>query len=157
VSLAALTAALRAEHGIAHAVSCRALGVSQAWFYKWRHGDGSSRRQRRKALAATIGYLFHKHKQTYGSPRITADLRAMGWRVSTNTVAALMREQGLVARHKRRRRGTTKPDRSARKSPDLLRWTCIHGECPVSLWTSTTTPRRRGQRCAWPSRYAAGR
>ncbi len=26
----------RVEHGILHAVSCRALGVSQAWFYKWR-------------------------------------------------------------------------------------------------------------------------
>src|SRR6187200_1860305 len=65
--------------------------------------------------------LFHKRKQTYGSPRITADLREMGWQVSPNTVAALMREQGLVARRKRRRHGTTKPDKSARKAPDLLR------------------------------------
>src|ERR1700687_3697383 len=32
-----------------------------------------------------------------------------------------MAEQGLVARRKRRRRGTTKPDRSARKAPDGLR------------------------------------
>jgi transposase InsO family protein len=45
----------------------------------------------------------------------------MGWRVSTNTVAALMAEQGLVARRKRRRHGTAKPDKSARKAPDLLR------------------------------------
>ena len=74
-----------------------ALGVSQAWFYKWRNGDGSPQRHRRKALAATIAYLFTKHKRTYGSPRITADLRDLGWRVSTNTVAALMAEQGLVA------------------------------------------------------------
>ncbi|WP_328516639.1 IS3 family transposase [Mycobacterium canetti] len=59
-------------------MSCRALGVSQAWFYKWCHSDGSPRRARRKALAATIGYLFAKHKRTYGSPRITADLRDMG-------------------------------------------------------------------------------
>jgi putative transposase len=89
VSLAALIAAQRAEHGIPHVVSCRALGVSQAGFYKWRRGDGSPRRQRRKALAATISYLFHKHKQTYGSPRVTAYLRDMGWQVSPNTVAAL--------------------------------------------------------------------
>jgi transposase len=32
---------------------------------------------------------------------------AMGWQVSKNIVAALMREQGLVARRTRRRRGTT--------------------------------------------------
>jgi putative transposase len=25
----------RTEYGIPHAVSCRALGVSESWFYKW--------------------------------------------------------------------------------------------------------------------------
>lgn len=72
MSLAALIAAQRAKYGIPHAVSCRALGVSQAWFYKWRHGDQSVRRTRRQALSATIAWLFTKHKRTYGSPRICA-------------------------------------------------------------------------------------
>jgi putative transposase len=121
VSLATLIAAQRAEYGIPAAVSCRALGVSQAWFHKWRKGDRSPRRKRRTALAATISYLFTKHNGTYGSPRITADLRALGWRVSPNTVATLMAEQGLVARRKRKRRGTTRADKSARKAPDGLR------------------------------------
>jgi hypothetical protein len=52
----------------------------------------SPRRKRRAALAATIAYLFTRHNATYGSTRITADLRAMGWRVSKNTVAILMAE-----------------------------------------------------------------
>jgi putative transposase len=121
VSLVALIATQRAEHGIPVAVACRALGVSQAWFHKWRKGDRSPRRKRRAALAATIAYLFAKHNDTYGSPRITADLRALGWQVSKNTVAKLMAEQWLVARRKRRRHGTTKPDKSARKAPDRLR------------------------------------
>jgi hypothetical protein len=73
------------------------------------------------ALAAMITYLFVKHKGTYGSPRITTDLQAMGWRVSPNTVPALLPEQGLVARRKHRRRGPTRPDKSARKAPDALR------------------------------------
>jgi putative transposase len=120
VSLATLIAAQRAEHGIPHAVSCRALGVSQAWFYKWRNGDASLRRKRRAALAAVVCYLFSKHHGSYGSPRITADLRDLGWRVSENTVATLLAEQSLVARRKRRRRSTTKPDRLARKAPDAL-------------------------------------
>jgi transposase InsO family protein len=101
-------------------VSCRALGVSPGWFYKWRHGDGSLRRKRRAALAALIRYLFDKHHGSYGSPRITADLRDLGWRISKNTVAALMREQQLVARPKRRRRSLTKADKSARTAPDAL-------------------------------------
>jgi len=120
VSLAGLIAAQRAQHGISHAVSCRALGVSQAWFYKWRHGDTSLRRRRRAALAAVIAYLFSTHRGSYGSPRITADLRELGWRVSKNTVATLMAEQGLVARRKRQRRSSTRPDKSARKAPDAL-------------------------------------
>jgi putative transposase len=85
VSLAVLIAAQRAEHGIPVAVSCRALGVSQAWFHKWRNGDQSPRRKRRAALGSMIGYLFARHKGTYGSPRITADLRALGWTVRAPT------------------------------------------------------------------------
>jgi putative transposase len=84
VSLAGFIAAQRAEHAIPYASSCRAVGVSQAWFYKWVHGDVSLRRARREALAAQIRYLFTKHKRRYGSPRITADLQALGWRVSKN-------------------------------------------------------------------------
>jgi putative transposase len=121
VRLAALITAQRVEYGIPHAVSCRALGVSQAWFYKWRYGDPSPRHQRRVALGAVVAFLFTRHRGTYGSPRITADLREMGWRVSPNTVAELMAEQGLVARRKRRRRGSTRPDRRARKAPDVVR------------------------------------
>ena len=63
------------------------------------------RAARRAALAAEVRRLFKAHRGTYGSPRITADLREAGWRVSENTVAAVMREQGLAARRKRRRRG----------------------------------------------------
>ena len=78
MSVAALIVSQRVEHGVPHAVSCRALGVSQAWFYKWRSGDCSLRRKRRAALAAQIDYLFAKHHGSYGSPRITADLRELG-------------------------------------------------------------------------------
>jgi putative transposase len=121
VSVAALIATQRAEYGIAHAVSCRALGVSPAWFYKWRAGDASLRRKRRDALAAQVAWLFAKHQGTYGSPRITADLREAGWKVSHNTVATLMAEQQLIARPKPKRRSTTRADKRARKAPDALK------------------------------------
>jgi putative transposase len=119
VSLATFIAAQRAEHGVPHVVACRALGMSQAWFYKWRDGDVSLRRARRAALAAQVALVFKRHRRRYGSPRITAELREQGWRVSANTVAALMREQGLVAR-RRRRRSLTQRSKNARKAPDLL-------------------------------------
>jgi transposase InsO family protein len=121
VSLAGFIAAQRTEHGVPHAVCCRALGASQAWFYKWRRGDASARRERRRALAALVAELFKAHRGAYGSPRITAELRDLGWAVSKNTVAKVMAEQKLAARAKRKRRGLTKPDAAGRKAPDLLR------------------------------------
>jgi putative transposase len=118
--VAAFIAAQRAQHGIPHATSCRALNVSEEWFYKWRHGDASAARAHREQLTVEIKRLFAQHRGTYGSPRITADLTEAGWRVSKNTVAAIMREQGLVARPKRRRRGTTRPGRGRWRAPDLI-------------------------------------
>ena len=120
VAVAGFIAAQRDEHGIAHATACRALSVSQAWFYKWRDGDPSPQHARREQLKVEIRRLFAKHRGTYGSPRITADLRDEGWRVSQNTVAALMRELGLAARRRHRRRQTTRQGRGRWRAPDLV-------------------------------------
>ena len=120
MSLTGVIVAEGAQHHIPHATACRALGVSQAWFYKWRHGDTSCRRARREQLSIEIGRLFAAHRGRYGSPRITADLVEEGWRVSVNTVAQIMAEQGLRARPKRRRRGGTRPGRGRWRAPDLV-------------------------------------
>ncbi len=119
--MAALIAARRAQDGIPHAVACRALGVSRSWFYKHRDGQLPPRSQRRERLKAEVARLFAAHEGKYGSPRITADLRDAGWRVSENTVAALMRDQGLAARRKRRRRSTTRPGKGRWRAPDLVK------------------------------------
>ena len=119
--MVAFIAAQREQHAIPHAVSCRALGVSQAWFYKWSGGRLPPRAGRRAVLAAEIVRLFRKHRGTYGSPRITADLRELGWRVSENTVAKLMADQQLVARPRRRRRWLTRQGKRRWRAPDLVR------------------------------------
>jgi transposase InsO family protein len=119
--VAAFITAQRADHGIPYAVSCRALGVSEGWFYKWKDGDRSPRRARRERLKAEVSRLFEAHKGKRGSPMITADLHDAGWRVSKNTVAALMAEMGLAARPKRRRKGTTRPGKGRWKAPDLVK------------------------------------
>jgi transposase InsO family protein len=56
----------------------------------------------------------------YGSPRISDDLREAGWRVSEKTVAAIMREQRLAARPKKRRKHTTRPGKGRWRAPDLV-------------------------------------
>ena len=119
--MAALIAAQGAQDGIPHAVACRALGVSRSWFYKWKDGSLSPRAQRRETLKAEVARLFRLHQGTYGSPRLTADLRDAGWRVSENTVAALMREQYLAARRTKKRTGTTRPGKGRWRAPDLVK------------------------------------
>jgi len=118
--VAAFIAAQRVQHGVPQAVSCRALGVSQSWFYKWKRGDASLRRARRAALAAEVARLFALHQGKCGSPRITADLKDAGWSVSVNMVAKVMRELGLAARRRKRRRSLTRPGKGRWRAPDLV-------------------------------------
>ena len=119
--MAGFIASQREQHGIPHAVSCRVLGVSQAWFYKWQDGGLPPRAARRERLKAEIAALLARRKGRDGSPRITAALREAGWKVSENTVAGLMRQMGLAARPKRRRKGTTRPGKGRWRAPDLVK------------------------------------
>ena len=96
--MAAFIASQREQHGVPQAVSCRALGVSQSWFYRWKDGELPPRAARRQRLKAEVARLFAARDGKDGAPRIAAALREAGWRVSENTVAGLMHEQGLAAR-----------------------------------------------------------
>ena len=121
MSLAGFIADQRTEFGVPHAVACRALRVSQSWFYKWRDRPPTRAARRRAALESAVRASFEASGATYGSPRVHADLVAAGWRVSVNTVAAAMARQGLVGRVKKRRVNLTRPDKRRRPFPDLLR------------------------------------
>jgi transposase InsO family protein len=95
--------------------------VAEGWFYKWKDGDRSPRRARRERLKAEVRRLFEAYQGKRGSPMITADLHDAGWRVSKNTVAAVMAEMGLAARPKRRRKSTTRPGKGRWTAPDLVK------------------------------------
>lgn len=131
MTVAAFISSQRTEHGVPHALTCRALGLSQSWFYKWRDRPPTPRQIRRAELADAIRAVFDASGGTYGSPRVTQELWAAGWQVGENTVATLMAELGLAGRKPKRRRSLTRqgkrkaaPDRVRRKftapAPDVL-------------------------------------
>lgn len=111
----------RTTYGVPQAVACRALDVSESWFYKWRSRGPSDRRRRRDRLDEAVKRFFDDSGGSYGSPRILADLRDAGWRVSKKTMEASMRRQNLQARSpKRKRKSLTRADKTAPPVPNLL-------------------------------------
>ena len=81
MSVASFVAAQRTDHGVPHALTCRALELSESWFYKWRDRPSTPRQQRREDLDAAVRRSFEESDGDYGSPRARADLREWGWKV----------------------------------------------------------------------------
>ena len=65
------------------ATMCRLLAVSTSGFYAWRHRQACSRQKANEVLAERIVEIHDASRQTYGAPRITAELREEGEMVST--------------------------------------------------------------------------
>ncbi len=81
---------------------CRVLRVSRSGYYAWCKRPASIRQHRRETLAEQIGQVHQANRGVYGSPRVHQVLQAAGEQVCENTVAKIMREQGLRAKGKRR-------------------------------------------------------
>ena len=86
---------------------CRLLNVSTSGFYDWRKQPVTRREERDVSLRRRVRSAFDASRKTYGSPRVHAELCATGEAVSRRKVATLMREEGLVARKRRRFQATT--------------------------------------------------
>ena len=88
-------------------LTCRLLGVSRAGFYAWLKRPVPAGRRRRGELSARVRAAHADSRGTYGSPRVHAALRAEGVKVCENTVARLMREEGVRSKVARRFRAST--------------------------------------------------
>jgi transposase InsO family protein len=86
---------------------CKVLGVTRSGFYAWQQRDPSELAIDDQKLALEIAAIHKASAETYGSPRIHAELRAKGLGVSRKRVARLMRELGIRSRRKRRFKATT--------------------------------------------------
>jgi len=82
--------------------ACNVLEVTRSGYYAWLRRPMSRRDDRRRQLAARIRVVHAEHRGVYGSPRVYRVLKAQGERVSENTVAGVMRQEGVRARVKRK-------------------------------------------------------
>jgi transposase InsO family protein len=99
---------------------CRVLGVSQSGYFAWKNRPASDRQRQDLVLLAHIRSSFALSNGTYGSPRMTHELRGNGLSVGRRRTARLMRENGLVARQKRRFKRTTDSAHTWPIAPNLL-------------------------------------
>lgn len=86
---------------------CRALKVSAAGYYAWVARPESNRARANRRLLVEIRALHQRSRRTYGSPRITRDLRAAGHGASEKRVARLMRANAIRARTVKKWKATT--------------------------------------------------
>ena len=103
------------------ATMARVLGASKAGYYAWLHRPPSAHAVADNALLKRIRTIHATSRQTYGAPRVHAELRAQGEQHGRKRIARLMREGGLVgASHRRGGPVTTQRDKEARPAPDLV-------------------------------------
>jgi len=99
---------------------CRVLGVSQSGYFAWRSRPACRRQRDDMVLLAHVRSAFALSNSTYGSPRMTRELRDDGLTVGRRRVARLMRDNGLRARQKRRFKRTTDSHHTWPVAPNLL-------------------------------------
>ena len=81
---------------------CQVLEVGRSGYYAWRKRKPSSRSVENQQLTRQIKTIFDQSKQSYGSPRIQAELADQGYYASRPRVARLMQQAGLKVKAKRR-------------------------------------------------------
>jgi putative transposase len=100
---------------------CRMLEVSRSGYYDWRRRKPSKRSLRDAALTRRIEEVHRRSRQTYGSPRVHAELKSLGARCSRKRVERLMREAGLRGCMRGKRHGTTRRGERAEPAEDLVK------------------------------------
>jgi putative transposase len=120
------------------ATLCRTLEISASGYYAWVTRPPSARKISDMLLGDRIEANWRDSRETYGRPRIQADLIDQGIHVSDKRVARLMRERSIHGASRRKGFKTTVRDRDARPAPDLVdrKFTAT---APNQLWVADIT------------------
>src|SRR5688572_26535427 len=118
---------------------CKVLKVSRSGYYDWKNRPPSKRATENAALTERIREVHHRSRDTYGYPRVHAELRALGIHCNRKRVARLMRNDGLRGCMRgRRRKHTTRQNPLAVAAPDLVERNFV-AMAPNKLWTADIT------------------
>ena len=99
---------------------CDVLDVSESGYFAWKGRPASRRQSEDLVLLAHIRAQFSTSSETYGAPRMHAELKEEGLAVGRHRVARLMRDNGLKALQKRRYKKTTDSHHGGLVAANLL-------------------------------------
>lgn len=104
---------------------CMTVEISRSSYYAWEQAaQGRAERAAADAALAERIKAVHEADNTYGAPRVTADLndgRPAAERVNHKRVARVMSDHGIAGVRLRRRVKTTISEPSDQKVPDLVK------------------------------------
>ncbi|MER3425563.1 MAG: IS3 family transposase, partial [Nitrospiraceae bacterium] len=98
----------------------QALAISRTGYYAWAARRESHRRAENRALVTAIRVIHAESRETYGSPRVHAMLRAHGHRVGVHRVARLMRAHAIREKTMKKWRATTDSAHTHPVAPNTL-------------------------------------
>jgi putative transposase len=131
-----LIAVEKANHSVK--TLCRVLGVSRSGFHAWARRAPSERALSDAWLSERIGQIHAASRETYGAPRVHAELRRQGVPVGRKRVERLMRAGDLSGLHRRRKGKTTIRVQGVRVADDLVDRD-FSAQAPNQLWMSDIT------------------
>jgi transposase InsO family protein len=117
---------------------CQVLGVSRSGYYLWEKHNRCCRQKDNERLLVHIRDAYAKGRGTYGSPRVTAELRSNGIQCGKNRVAHLMKSNGIKAKTKRRFKATKKSKHDFLVADNLLNQR-FSAEMANKIWVSDIT------------------
>ena len=116
----------------------RTLGVSRSGFYAYHSRLPSVRQVADERLSKRIAAIHKASKETYGAPRIHAELADEGIQVGRKRVERLMLANGLRGVSRRKFVVTTERDPRVRPAADLVDRN-FYADAPNVLWVADIT------------------
>lgn len=75
---------------------CQVIGVTRSGYYAWKIRQNGEKKKQEKELVEKIKEIFERSRKTYGSRKISKELRRQGEKVNRKKVQRIMQEEKLV-------------------------------------------------------------
>ena len=117
---------------------CSILKVASSGYFKWRSRPICSRLLLKEKIKEQISSIYFASKQRYGSPGITFELNALGYKTSRIRVAKYMKELGIKSKLSRKFKITTNSKHNYLVVENVLDRNFIVDK-PSKIWVSDIT------------------